>query len=80
MNLLRMFLTQTRMNFTWYFQRDGEMIFWTLAMPVFFLVLFSFAFSSGPSTPPSAKSTCFAGSISRRYRLGYSLHRSWLTG
>jgi ABC-2 type transport system permease protein len=48
-----MFLTQTRMNFTWYFQRDGEMIFWTLAMPVFFLVLFSFAFSSGPSARTS---------------------------
>jgi ABC-2 type transport system permease protein len=53
MNLLRMFITQTRMNFTWYFRRDGEMIFWTLAMPVFFLVLFSFAFSSGPSAQTS---------------------------
>jgi len=53
MNLFRMFVTQTRMNFTWYFLRDGEMMFWTLAMPVFFLVLFSFAFSSGPSTRTS---------------------------
>jgi len=47
MNLLRMFMTQTKMNFQWYFRRDGEMVFWTLAMPVFFLVLFSFAFSDG---------------------------------
>jgi ABC-2 type transport system permease protein len=47
MNLFRMFLTQTKMNFQWYFRRDGEMVFWTLAMPVFFLVLFSFAFSDG---------------------------------
>ena len=49
MNVLRMFAVQTRMNFLWYFRRDGEMMFWTLAMPVFFLVLFSFAFSQGPS-------------------------------
>ena len=48
--MLRMFLTQTRMNFLWYFRRDGEMVFWTLAMPVFFLVLFSFAFGQGPSS------------------------------
>ena len=52
--LLRMFLTQTKMNFVWYFQRDGEMIFWTLAMPVFFLVLFSFAFSTGPNSGASS--------------------------
>ena len=45
MTLLRMFLVQTKMHFLWYFRRDGEMMFWTLAMPVFFLVLFSFAFS-----------------------------------
>jgi ABC-2 type transport system permease protein len=44
-----MFAVQTKMNFVWYFRRDGELIFWTLAMPVFFLVLFSFAFSSGPN-------------------------------
>jgi ABC-2 type transport system permease protein len=48
MMLLRMFAVQTKMHFVWYFRRDGEMIFWTLAMPVFFLVLFSFAFSDGP--------------------------------
>jgi ABC-2 type transport system permease protein len=53
MRLLRMFLVQTRMHFVWYFRRDGEMIFWTLAMPVFFLVLFSFAFSSGPNSGSS---------------------------
>jgi ABC-2 type transport system permease protein len=40
-----MFLVQTKMHFLWYFRRDGEMMFWTLAMPVFFLLLFSFAFS-----------------------------------
>jgi ABC-2 type transport system permease protein len=50
MRLLRMFLVQTKMHFVWYFTRDGEMIFWTLAMPVFFLVLFSFAFSSGSNS------------------------------
>ncbi|MBV8300135.1 MAG: ABC transporter permease [Candidatus Eremiobacteraeota bacterium] len=53
MTLLRMFLVQTKMHFLWYFRRDGEMIFWTLAMPVFFLVLFSFAFSSGPTSRTS---------------------------
>jgi ABC-2 type transport system permease protein len=50
---LRMFLVQTKMNFVWYFRRDGELIFWTLAMPVFFLVLFSFAFSTGPNSGSS---------------------------
>ncbi len=53
MKLLRMFLIQTRAHFVWYFRRDGEMMFWTLAMPVFFLVLFSFAFSSGPNAGSS---------------------------
>jgi len=53
MRLLRMFLVQTKANFVWYFRRDGEMMFWTLAMPVFFLVLFSFAFSSGPNSGSS---------------------------
>ncbi len=53
MTVLRMFAIQTKMNFVWYFQRDGELIFWTLAMPVFFLVLFSFAFSSGPNSGSS---------------------------
>jgi ABC-2 type transport system permease protein len=54
MTYLRMFLVQTKMNYLWYFRRDGEMIFWTLAMPVFFLVLFSFAFSNGLSTQASS--------------------------
>jgi len=54
MTMLRMFLVQTKMNFVWYFRRDGEMMFWTLAMPVFFLVLFSFAFSTGPNSGSSA--------------------------
>jgi ABC-2 type transport system permease protein len=54
MTLLRMFLTQTKMHFLWYFRRDGEMMFWTLAMPVFFLVLFSFAFSDGVTSKSSA--------------------------
>jgi len=53
MMLLRMFLTQTKMHFLWYFRRDGEMMFWTLAMPVFFLVLFSFAFSDGANSRSS---------------------------
>ncbi len=48
-----MFIVQTKMNFLWYFRRDGEMMFWTLAMPVFFLVLFSFAFSEGPTAKVS---------------------------
>ncbi|MFY9780544.1 MAG: ABC transporter permease [Candidatus Baltobacteraceae bacterium] len=54
MKLLRMFLVQTQMHFRWYFLRDGEMMFWTLAMPVFFLVLFSFAFANGPSSSASS--------------------------
>jgi ABC-2 type transport system permease protein len=53
MTLLQMFLTQTKMHFLWYFRRDGEMMFWTLAMPVFFLVLFSFAFSDGATSKSS---------------------------
>ena len=53
MKLWRMFATQTKMHFLWYFRRDGEMMFWTLAMPVFFLVLFSFAFSDGRSSTSS---------------------------
>jgi ABC-2 type transport system permease protein len=53
MTLTRMFFTQTKMHFLWYFRRDGEMMFWTLAMPVFFLVLFSFAFSDGVTTKSS---------------------------
>jgi ABC-2 type transport system permease protein len=54
MSLLRMFLVQTQMNVLWYFRRDGEMMFWTLAMPVFFLVLFSFAFADGVTTKSSS--------------------------
>ncbi|MBV9103729.1 MAG: ABC transporter permease [Candidatus Eremiobacteraeota bacterium] len=42
-----MLVVQTRMNFVWYFWRDGEMIFWSLAFPLFFLFVFSFAFGSG---------------------------------
>jgi ABC-2 type transport system permease protein len=53
MMLLRMFFIQTKMHFLWYFRRDGEMMFWTLAMPVFFLVLFSFAFSDGTNSRSS---------------------------
>lgn len=54
MNVARIFATQTKMHFLWYFRRDGEMMFWTLAMPVFFLVLFSFAFSDGVTSKSSA--------------------------
>jgi ABC-2 type transport system permease protein len=53
MTVLRMYAVQTKMNLLWYFRRDGEMIFWTLAMPVFFLVLFSFAFSNGQTARTS---------------------------
>jgi ABC-2 type transport system permease protein len=53
MTLLRMFVVQTQMHFRWYFLRDGEMMFWTLAMPVFFLILFSFAFSTGSRSASS---------------------------
>jgi len=52
--LLRMLLAQTKMNFVWYLFRDGEMMFWALAMPLFFLVLFSFAFGFGNTTKASA--------------------------
>jgi ABC-2 type transport system permease protein len=47
MNVLRILLAQTRANFLWYFVRDGEMIFWSLAIPVFFLFVFSFAIGGG---------------------------------
>jgi len=40
----RLLAAQTRANFTWYFLRDSEMIFWSLAIPIFFLLVFSFAF------------------------------------
>jgi ABC transporter DrrB family efflux protein len=42
-----MLFAQTRANFTWYFWRDGEMIFWSLAIPIFFLLIFSFALGGG---------------------------------
>jgi len=38
---------QTKANFTWYFWRDSEMIFWSLAIPIFFLFVFSFALGGG---------------------------------
>jgi ABC-2 type transport system permease protein len=53
MILLRMLVTQTRMNFIWYFARDGEMIFWSLAIPVFFLVVFSYALGYGSTRQTS---------------------------
>jgi ABC-2 type transport system permease protein len=46
-NTLRMLGAQTRMNFVWYLLRDGEMIFWSLAIPIFFLIVFAFALGSG---------------------------------
>jgi ABC-type multidrug transport system permease subunit len=53
MTILRMLLAQTRMNFIWYFVRDGEMIFWSLAIPVFFLVVFSYALGYGSTRQTS---------------------------
>ena len=50
---LRMLLVQTRMNFIWYFLRDGEMIFWSLAIPVFFLFIFSYALGFGSTRQTS---------------------------
>ncbi len=47
MNALRVLVAQTRANFTWYFWRDGEMIFWSLVIPIFFLFIFSFALGGG---------------------------------
>ena len=44
---LRLLYAQTRADFVWYFWRDGEMIFWSLAFPIFFLFVFSFAFGAG---------------------------------
>jgi len=44
---VRVLGAQTRMNFTWYFWRDSEMIFWSLAIPIFFLFVFSFALGGG---------------------------------
>lgn len=42
-----MLAAQTRVNFIWYFWRDSEMVFWSLAIPVFFLLVFSFALGGG---------------------------------
>jgi ABC-2 type transport system permease protein len=53
MNALRVLLIQTRLNFVWYFLRDGEMIFWSLAIPVFFLLVFSFALGAGSTAKTS---------------------------
>lgn|GEM_PF-1036529 len=47
--VLRALVEQTRANFVWYFFRDTEMVFWSLAIPVFFLLVFSFALG-GSST------------------------------
>jgi len=47
MNALRMLAAQIRVNFVWYFWRDSEMVFWSLAIPVFFLLVFSFALGGG---------------------------------
>jgi ABC-type multidrug transport system permease subunit len=52
-NVLRVLLAQTRANFIWYFLRDGEMIFWSLAIPVFFLFIFSFALGGGSTRQTS---------------------------
>jgi ABC-2 type transport system permease protein len=41
------------MNFIWYFARDGEMIFWSLAIPVFFLFVFSYALGYGSTRQTS---------------------------
>jgi ABC-type multidrug transport system permease subunit len=50
---LRMLFVQTRADFVWYFWRDGEMVFWSLAFPVFFLFVFSFALGGGSSRQTS---------------------------
>ncbi len=47
MSVLRVLVAQTRANFIWYFWRDGEMIFWSLVIPLFFLFIFSFALGGG---------------------------------
>jgi ABC-type multidrug transport system permease subunit len=53
MNALRMLAAQTRVNFLWYFWRDSEMVFWSLAIPVFFLLVFSFALGGGSTKQTS---------------------------
>jgi ABC-type multidrug transport system permease subunit len=54
MSALRMLAAQTRANFIWYFLRDGEMIFWSLAFPIFFLFVFSFALGGGSTRQTSS--------------------------
>ncbi len=49
----RVLVAQTRANFTWYFVRDSEMIFWSLAIPIFFLLVFSFALGGGSTKTTS---------------------------
>ncbi len=53
MRALPMLYAQTRANFIWYFLRDGEMIFWSLAFPIFFLFVFSFALGGGSTRQTS---------------------------
>jgi ABC-type multidrug transport system permease subunit len=53
MNALRMLAAQTRVNFIWYFWRDSEMVFWSLAIPIFFLLVFSFALGGGSTKQTS---------------------------
>ena len=50
---LKLLYLQTRADFVWYFLRDGEMIFWSLAFPVFFLFVFSFALGNGSTRQTS---------------------------
>ncbi len=50
---MRVLAAQTRANFTWYFVRDSEMIFWSLAIPIFFLLVFSFALGGGSTKTTS---------------------------
>jgi len=51
---VRVLGAQTRANFTWYFWRDSEMIFWSLAIPLFFLFVFSFALGGGNTRSTSS--------------------------
>ncbi|MBD5654269.1 MAG: ABC transporter permease [Candidatus Eremiobacteraeota bacterium] len=52
--VLRVLVAQTRANFTWYFFRDTEMVFWSLAIPIFFLFVFSFALGGSSTRQTSA--------------------------
>ena len=51
--IARVLFEQTRANFIWYFFRDTEMVFWSLAIPVFFLFVFSFALGGGSTRTTS---------------------------